>query len=131
MEHIHTQEPDQIYFTSFRSSVAQILEAHHAALTAKEIAHRMGYKTDRVTLFRTLKLFEQKQMIHRIATHDGVIRYRWGNREAHAHFFCTVCRVVYCVPQPEIHFTHLPSFTITGHQTNLSGCCSQCQNSNS
>lgn len=94
-------------------------------------------KIDRITLYRTLKTFEAKGIIHKAV--DGTTHPKYAMCEAtcdehnhkdnHAHFHCTSCEKTICledVPTPNI-----PSMPVglTIKETNLilSGLCMDCQ----
>jgi len=94
-------------------------------------------KLDRITLYRTLKAFEAKGIIHKAI--DGTNHPKYAMCEAtcdehnhqdnHAHFHCTICEKTICldnVPTPNI--PSLPD-GLSVQETNLilSGTCLECQ----
>ena len=60
--------------------------------SAEEIAHRLrGRGIGRATVFRTLKLLVEMDVLCRVLLDDGTLRYRWSRRGHHHHLVCTEC----------------------------------------
>lgn len=89
---------------------------------------------DRITLYRTLKTFEKKGLIHSIEDRK-VIRYALCSEDcseerhadAHVHFYCTSCGKTICLPKVKIPEISLPEGFHPG-ELNLvaKGRCNQC-----
>ncbi len=62
--------------TAFRIQVAGILLNSNKALSAKDIEEQLATTPDRVTLYRTLKLFVDKHFAHKIEVTDTHIVYQ-------------------------------------------------------
>lgn len=111
--------------TAVRVQVLDIFLDSAAALAHQQLEHALA-DVDRITLYRTLKTYEQKGIIHRAL--DGTQTSKYALCESgctehkhdhnHAHFHCESCGETTCVeevsaPQvglPEgykIHTTHL------------------------
>jgi Fur family ferric uptake transcriptional regulator len=118
--------------TPFRVRVADILQKASRALTSKEIEEQLGTSPDRVTLYRTLKLFVDKQIVHKIEVSESLVAYRLRSDDNtpapnHAHFHCTMCDAVYCLPEIPVVPPMLPE-GFEQHQNRLlvDGTCKIC-----
>lgn len=58
--------------------------------SAEEIAGRLR-GTGRATVFRTLKLLVEMDVLCRVLLDDGSLRYRWSRRGHHHHLVCVAC----------------------------------------
>ena len=61
--------------TPVRRAVLAAVSGKGYALTGAEIEQEMGADVDRITLYRTLKSFEQQGLIHRVIDDTDVLRY--------------------------------------------------------
>jgi Fur family transcriptional regulator, ferric uptake regulator len=103
------------------------------AFSEAEINSMFGQPFDRVTVYRTIKTFLDKLIIHKVICEDGVLRYAMTeqpqNKSHHAHFQCTECGKVSCLKDKGVGRINLPS----GYKTNelymlIKGVCPQCTN---
>lgn len=123
--------------TDTRLKVLHTLGNARSALSHQEISDSVGL-IDRVTLYRILHTFEQKQIIHRVATVDRQTRFALclnGEKPDsisidHAHFECDICHRIYCLPKTKVSInTNMPGkngFQITGREIRLHGVCPDC-----
>ncbi|MBK8698927.1 MAG: transcriptional repressor [Saprospiraceae bacterium] len=92
---------------------------------------------DRITLYRTLKAFEEKGLIHRITDLDGNTKYalceakcieqQHHEHHAHIHFQCLNCHLTFCVENVEIPEIQIPgNFVVTGQNITMTGKCEKC-----
>ena len=122
--------------TPVRRAVLAAVSGKGYALTGAEIEVEIGTDLDRITLYRTLKNFEQQGLIHRVIDDTDVLRYAACSIECsagahfdnHVHFKCGACNHTYCLSQVAIPPVQLPQ----GFQTErrdflLSGTCGFCQ----
>lgn len=88
--------------TSMRILVYDFLEQQQVAMSLSEIESHF-YKADRVTIYRTLKTFGEKGIVHSIQEHsmtkyilchDGCNEMTHNDR--HLHFYCKLCRKTTC-----------------------------------
>lgn len=94
-------------------------------------------RSDRITLYRTLKTFEEKGLVHRIDDGSGSVKYALCPEECstqehhdlHVHFYCNQCRETFCLPKSRIPEIGLPDNFKT-EEVNLivKGTCSKCNN---
>lgn len=97
--------------TAMRELVLKVLTDQTTAISLSELEIKFG-KADRVTLYRTLKTFEENKLIHSIDDGTGSVKYalcldtcECNPADLHVHFKCEKCKKTYClneVPVPEI-----------------------------
>ncbi len=117
-----------------RLLVLKHLLQQSAAISLTELELGMG-KTDRVTLYRTIRTFEEHGLVHRIEDGSNVTKFAlceencnsMGHHDLHVHFFCTRCKETHCLPK-----THVPEVILPpqyqGNQRELTikGLCGRC-----
>lgn len=123
--------------TPVRKAVLRRLLAAPYALSSHDLEQQLGPDTDRITLYRTLRTFEQKGVIHRVIDNTDIIRYaacapdactEHAHHDDHVHFKCTACQHTYCLEQVPIPVVALPTgFRATSRDYLMSGVCQQCQ----
>ena len=83
--------------------------------------------SERSTLFRTMKAFEEKGIVHQIEDGTGVIKYALceencecevGN-DLHLHFHCNNCNETVCLTEHKIPHISLPDGYITEDKGHL------------
>jgi Fur family ferric uptake transcriptional regulator len=88
--------------TSMRILVYDFLSLQEAALSLSEIENHF-YNADRTTLYRTLKTFEEKGIVHSIQE-NATTRYKLchddcdekTHKDWHLHFYCKICKQTTC-----------------------------------
>ncbi|AII52518.1 Fur family transcriptional regulator [Hymenobacter sp. APR13] len=122
--------------TPVRKAVLQVLSEATYALSGGEIEQLLPPDTDRITLYRTLKSFEESGLIHRVIDASDIIRYASCSIECsaqahfdnHVHFKCTACQHIFCLNQVAIPAVTLPAkFEAQTRDYLLSGTCRECQ----
>jgi Fur family ferric uptake transcriptional regulator len=92
--------------TAVRVGVLAMLSGERGPMSAGQILARLPKGTDTVTLYRTLKSFAEKKLVHRVRGDDQVWRYGMGDlkarRHEHAHFVCDGCGTVECLPEKAV-----------------------------
>ncbi len=120
--------------TVIRQHILEVLLGSPHALSGAEIEQQMAL--DRVTVFRTLRVFEEKGIVHRIVDHSETVRYAAACPDApvpalandHVHFKCLNCRRIYCLNQVPVPAVAPPTaFRVLRGDHLLSGICGQCQ----
>lgn len=123
--------------TGPRLGVLQIIADRDAAISQPSLEKMMGDKVDRVTLYRILKTFEEKGILHKVMDLNGTANYaicssdcsEHQHHDEHFHFNCTKCRNVYCLNDLHLPAVKLPdgfkaesvNLVITG----ICNCCSE------
>jgi len=124
--------------TSCREEVLGILFRENAALSHGEIEKELGSRFDRVTIYRTLKTFVDKGIIHKVLDEEG-LRYAICRDQCsgpqhhhdHLHFKCTSCGLTNCIENVAIPYIALPP-GYKGMETSLliQGVCPECNRKN-
>lgn len=119
--------------TAMRLLVMDVLSNQEVAISLSELEHSFE-KADRITLYRTLKTFEVKNVIHSIDDGTGAIKYalcvegcECRPEDLHAHFHCEKCKRTYCLTDKIIPDIHLPKkFVMQGIKLVINGLCENC-----
>lgn len=122
---------NQIRETPFRAAVLKLFNASSNALSLKEIESRLD-AFDRITLYRTLKLFTEKGIIHEVLHPKGK-KYalcqdscnEHKHKHEHLHFHCSKCKETLCVESP-IEEIKLRGYTIDSTEISVYGICEKC-----
>ncbi len=129
----------QLRVTSMRKEVLSVfLNKKGTALSSKEIEHSLE-NADRITLYRTLKTFEENGVIHEAVDGSGTIKYAlcdthcYGHKhkDEHAHFHCNKCDKTICVDE-EIHkpISMPAGYIVDDMHIVLKGTCPDCTSLN-
>ncbi|MFZ4862810.1 Fur family transcriptional regulator [Sphingobacterium sp. Mn56C] len=118
--------------TSMRVLVYDFLVGQEVALSLSEIEEQFG-KVDRVTLYRTLKTFEEKGIVHSIQE-NTTTRYKLceeqcsehTHQDYHLHFYCKICKQTTC--KEEVTFRSLGDLGVQVDELRLfaKGICEKC-----
>ncbi|MFY7829254.1 MAG: Fur family transcriptional regulator [Flectobacillus sp.] len=123
--------------TECREEILDIFLTKAYALAHADVETQMSEKFDRVTVYRTLKTFLDKGLIHKVLDDEGGIKYALckdnchsedhTHHHDHVHFKCTKCGLTTCLD----HVTIPPIALPEGYQrveTNLlvQGVCKTC-----
>ena len=116
--------------TIIRREVLSLLWGEGVALSQKEIEAGLSVSTDRVTLYRNLKLFTEKGVLHKIVLDEETHKYKLAGefrRSDHAHFYCKRCRKLLCMPGVDVDTSRLPSdFQVYSTRLVIEGICDHC-----
>ena len=120
--------------TAMRLLVLQSLYGQEAAISLSDL-EKVFERSDRVTLFRTLKTFQENGLVHSIDDGTGAPKYALCEegckcdieRDLHVHFHCKVCSETFCLPKYKIPEIELPE-KFTPEEANLvmKGTCAKC-----
>ena len=120
--------------TPLRKETLSLLLEAAEPLALKDLSeHFTGKRPDRVSLYRTLSLLEQKGIVHKVMGADGAWRYCAHSPEDegcpgnHAHFLCLACGRMICLPEQHIPLIDLPGgYVVEGKQLMAYGRCCEC-----
>lgn len=121
--------------TSPRLSVLSILKSREMATSQPELEAIIGKGIDRVTLYRTLRTFEEKGIIHKVLDLNGTANYalcdtscnEHEHNDEHVHFNCTSCLNVYCLEALQIPHLVMPiDFVPNAVNFIVYGICAKC-----
>jgi Fur family ferric uptake transcriptional regulator len=125
----------KIRSTPFREEVLAIFKSSNYALSLQSLEEKLD-KHDRITLYRTLKTFKEKGVIHEIALPNEPIKYALCKKNCsddhhhhnHIHFKCNNCEEVFCKDVKELPKIIIPNFNITELEISAKGICENCNN---
>ncbi|GAB3174483.1 Fur family transcriptional regulator [Telluribacter humicola] len=120
--------------TSCREDILGTFLNKEVALSHGDIEDSLGERFDRVTIYRTLKTFLEKGLIHKVLDDEG-IRYalckdncsEQDHHHDHIHFKCVECGQTNCLANVHIPSVQLPD----GYQASevnllIQGRCPAC-----
>lgn len=92
-------------------------------------------KAERTTLFRSLKTFEEKGMVHKIDDGSGVAKYALCETnctcdfetDLHLHFHCSKCNETFCLTDYKLPKISLPkNYKAEDANIVVKGVCARC-----
>lgn len=121
--------------TSSRLEILSIILGSDQALSYQQIASKMATKHDKVTVYRSLKTFTDKQLVHEVKTEDAPSKYSGclsecshdKHHDSHVHFTCKICNKTTC-----LYDVKMPTFNFeNGYEAdevilNIKGKCKEC-----
>jgi Fur family ferric uptake transcriptional regulator len=120
--------------TAMRLLVLEYLLKQTAAVRINDL-ETYFLKADRITLYRTLKTFEEKGLVHKIEDGTASVKYALcpdscsgqAHHDLHLHFYCIKCAATFCLPKTRIPELQLPE-NYQAEEINLTvkGKCSSC-----
>lgn len=125
--------------TGARLQVLDILSHRNSATSQPYLENIIGKDIDRVTLYRILKTFEEKGIIHRVLDKQGTANYALctnscsedHHHDEHVHFNCNNCLRVYCLDEVKIPAVKIEKgFKIEDMNLIVSGICKDCNQAN-
>lgn len=131
----HLLEKYNLKKTAPRNSVLEVLSNREVATSQPDLEEILGKEVDRVTLYRILKTFEEKGIIHKIIDMNGTANYavcqsecsEHDHHDEHLHFNCTACHGVYCLNEMHIPAINLPrGFKAEAVSLVVTGICDKC-----
>lgn len=122
-------------FTKGRADIMSIFINRHTAVSHADIEAAVDSKYDRVTIYRTLKSFLAKGLIHKVPDDSGTAHYALCNdacneiahRHNHIHFKCKICDEITCLNHLDIPLVSLPrGFKMLECNYLVTGVCDKC-----
>src|SRR5215203_2920580 len=120
--------------TPNREEILQLFIRKNHALSHGDIEKEIDNALDRVTLYRTLKTFLDKGLIHKVLDDEGSLKYALcneacsvaGHHHNHVHFKCTACGQTNCM-NVEIPVVKLPrGYKAKEINLLIQGICEHC-----
>lgn len=119
--------------TAMRTLVYKILADSGKALSLAELEQQFE-KVERSTIFRTLKSFEDNDIVHPVDDGTGSAKYAVCDDECtcnlndlHVHFYCKRCGRTRCMKELPIPRVNLPEgYTYENAQFIINGVCPRC-----
>ncbi len=118
--------------TSMRILIYDLLESHHSAMSISDIEKQL-VTADRTTIYRTLKTFEEKGIVHHIQEDNGS-RYMLchdgcdenSHKDWHLHFYCKICKQTSCREDVVLPESIRGDFRIDEIRFFAKGICEHC-----
>jgi len=128
-------EQKKVKNTAMRQLVlAKFLETN-SAFSLSQLYHSLDW-SDKTTIFRTLKTFVDKGILHTIDNGSGSTLYALCSDNCsthlhvdfHPHFKCEKCGKTFCIETNSFPKIEVPQgFEVKNVEVNLSGICSDCK----
>ena len=133
-------EPNEILkgndlkITKGRIEILNILQNSENSLSAEKI-HQI-YRCNDIninlsTVYRTLELFEEKDLLEKITLNDGVFSYKLKGKTHRHHLECDICHKEVEIPCPMLQIQEMvqnsTGFTLTDHDLVMKGVCQDCK----
>lgn len=121
--------------TDCRSQVLELFLNHSNALSNANIEGILNDAFDRVTIYRTLKTFLEKCIIHKVLDDTGILKYALCKDKSqddeyhhqHVHFKCNLCGITSCLEDIQIPSISLPQgYKQLDSNLLIKGICSNC-----
>ncbi len=121
--------------TNCRKDVLNQFVDTGTALSFQDIEVALLKSYDRVTIYRTLKAFAEKGIIHKVINDSGNIKYALCKEECHdtkhnhehLHFQCIKCEQTNCIDEIKIPKIELPKgYTFIKSDLLIKGVCKHC-----
>ena len=131
-------ENNGVNITAMRMLVLEYLLQRKSALSLTDLENYFE-KSDRTTLYRTIKTFKENGLVHQIDDGSGVTKYALCEEnceceidtDLHLHFHCTKCEETSCLTDHKIPQINLPEgFTAENINLVVRGICDKCSKIN-
>ncbi len=123
--------------TQGRMDVVSVFLSKDFAVSHSDIESEVENQYDRVTIYRTLKSFLDRGLIHKVLDDNGTTRYalcaeacaNGDHHHNHIHFKCMTCGQTSCLEHVDIPDVKLPKgFAPKESNYLISGICDRCNN---
>ena len=119
--------------TAMRQLVLDVFLKKQSAFSLFEIEHQFE-NVERSTIFRTLKIFQQNCIIHKIDDGTGAVKYALCHEgctcsfaDLHVHFLCTACGETTCLKDIPVPDLSLPeNYKFKSANFVIKGVCAIC-----
>ncbi len=120
--------------TAMRELVLKVLTEQKTAISLPELEEKFE-RAERSTLYRTLKTFEDKKLIHSIDDGSGAVKYavcqdtcECNPNDLHVHFYCNSCKQTFCLNEIPVPVINLPvGFSLESVNMVVKGICVNCE----
>lgn len=119
--------------TVAKTKIITLIADSKTALSHSEIQELLDIACDRVTIYRVLDRLIEENLIHKIVTVDGVVKYAAchdcssvKHHHNHIHFSCEQCQAVTCIEEVEPTFKLPERYKVHSVNFTVSGLCKNC-----
>ncbi len=116
--------------TGPRKAVLDAIAAEPAPFTVEGLCNAVP-GVGRATVFRTVRLLQDLDVVCRLPLEDGSVRYQLSAGDHHHHLICSECGRVAEFNDPALdrliqENAHRAGFRLDGHSLELYGRCADC-----
>ena len=120
--------------TAMRILIYRYLAEKEVAIALTDMENAFS-KADRTTLYRTLKTFEEKRIVHQIDDGTNISKYALCEpgcncemeQDLHLHFHCGNCDETVCLTEHKIPHINLPDgYVAENVNLVIKGICEKC-----
>ncbi len=117
--------------TSPRYQVIERVAGREDNFTAEELAAELA-PVGRATVYRTIKLLLDRELICRVILGDGSVCYRVSHRAHHHHLVCVSCGATEDIHLEDVELVlskirDATDYEVAGHRLEVYGFCPRCQ----
>jgi Fur family ferric uptake transcriptional regulator len=121
--------------TDVRIMILDLFINNSVALSEQNIEQKLNANCDRVTVYRTLKSFVDKGLVHKVLDEGNIVKYalcgngcsEQNHRHEHVHFKCNNCGTTVCLENIPIQKVQLPKgFQQDESNLLVLGTCNNC-----
>ncbi|MGL4631194.1 MAG: Fur family transcriptional regulator [Leadbetterella sp.] len=121
--------------TEMRERIVEKFMDNQRALSQNELENQLIDSFDRITVYRTLKSFNEAGLVHKVLDDSGTVKYalctetcQQGQHDhSHVHFKCTSCDKTTCIHQIHIPKIDLPQgYSKKEMDVLIHGVCPSC-----
>ncbi len=116
--------------TGPRRAVLEAIAASLSPFTVEDIC-AAAPDVGRATVFRTMKILQELELVCRVPLEDGSVRYQLSRGGHHHHLICSECGAVSEFSDPHLDSlirqnAQTEGFQLDGHSLELYGRCAAC-----
>ena len=119
--------------TPFRKAVLDIFYKYENAIPLSVVEQNLE-EYNRITLYRTIKIFVEKGIIHEITISGQPSNYAIcednceskNHQHQHIHFKCDSCETIFCVEADQFPSISIPNYQIKQLEIQATGLCKNC-----
>ncbi len=117
--------------TTPRQQVLERLAGREENFTAEELAAEMA-PIGRATVYRTLKLLQERGLLCRVIMSDGSVSYRLSHQAHHHHLVCVSCGATEDVHLADVEtvldsIREATDYDVVSHRLEVYGVCPRCK----
>jgi len=125
----------QLRITDCRLAIIREFLDKNIALSHADLEETLNNEVDRVTIYRTLKTFLEKDLIHKVLDDSGATKYAFCSHgeeahvhnHEHVHFKCEKCEETTCLEDISLPTISLPKgFEKKEMNLLVQGICEKC-----
>jgi len=135
MDTIDRIRKSELRVTPQRIQVLEVFEQFDHAISSQLIEDTLS-GIDRITLYRTLKSFEEKGLIHKVVDGTGISKFalcedvctdHGHHHDHHLHFHCKSCQTTTCLDHVTMPKIELPrTYQVEDINIIIQGTCQKC-----